>query len=176
MSNIVIRKVNVDDAEQFVKLRNFVWRNAYKKIFPNEVFVAKEAKEKAEIENFNNTFFNDNKVLTYVAEINGKIVGLLWGKMQSEYPHYFNLGYADLMAMYIHPDYQGLGIASKFKDVFINWAKENGATSMVIGVLKDNEKARKVYEKWGGQLDSFTNKFVQLDKEYEEVFYIYNLK
>ena len=175
MNNVVIRKVKSADAEQYIELRNLVWKDAYKNIFPAEVFVAKENRSKAEIKDFDKTYFNDNKVITYVAEINGKLVGLLWGKMESEYSYFNDLGCADLMAMYIHPDYQGLGIASKFKNIFINWAKENGAKHFVIGVLKDNNKARKVYEKWGGNLSNYTSQFVQLNKEYEEVFYMYKL-
>ena len=175
MDNVIIRKVKNADAEQYIKLRNLVWRCAYKDIFPNEVFVAKDSRAEVEIKNFDNVYYNDDKVICYVAEEDSKIVGLLWGKMESEYQHFNNLKYADLMAMYIHPDFQGKGIGSKFKNIFINWAKENGANKFVIGVLKDNQKARNVYEKWGGKLSDYTNKFVQLNKEYEEVFYEYNI-
>ena len=175
MKDIVIRKVKTEDAEQYIKLRNLVWKDAYKSIFPNEVFIAKDARADTEIKDFDKVYYNDTKVITYVAVVDNKIIGLLWGKIESEYEYFKNLGYADLMAMYIHPDFQGLGIATKFKNIFINWAKENGATNIVIGVLKDNIKARKVYEKWGGKLSIYTNQFVQLGKEYEEVFYTYKL-
>ena len=84
-------------------------------------------------------------------------------------------GFADLEAMYIYPEYQGLGIASRFKELFVNWAKSNGATKFVIGVLKDNVKARKVYEKWGGVLDDYTQPIVKLGVGYDEVFYTYNI-
>ena len=35
---VVIRKVKVSDAEQYVKLHNLVWKDAYRNIFPEEVF------------------------------------------------------------------------------------------------------------------------------------------
>ncbi len=175
MKNIKIRKVQSKDAEQFIKLRNKVWRIAYKDIFPEEVFVEKEAKAELEIKEFDENFYNDNKVIAYVAEDSGKIVGLLWGKRDSEYEYFYNLGYADLMAMYIHPNYQGKGIGGKFKQIFINWAKENGAKNYVIGVLKDNKPARIVYEAWGGTLSKHTQPFVKLGVGYEEVFYTYEL-
>ena len=60
--------------------------------------------------------------------------------------------------------------------MFEKWAKENGATKYVIGVLRDNYKARKVYEKWGGKLDEYVQPFVKLGVEYDEVFYTYNLE
>ena len=54
-------------------------------------------------------------------------------------------------------------------------AKSNGATKFVIGVLKDNHNAKKVYEKWGGKLDEYTQPFVKLGVGYDEVFYTYDL-
>ena len=176
MKNINIRKVKSEDAEQFIKLRNMVWRITYKDIFPEEVFLEKEARAEQEIKEFNQNFYNDNQVIAYVAVDDGRIVGLLWGKRNSEYEYFNNLGYADLMAMYIHPDYQGKGIGGQFKQKFINWAKENGAQKYVIGVLKDNKPARIVYEAWGGKLSKHTQPFVKIGVGYEEVFYTYDLK
>ena len=43
------------------------------------------------------------------------------------------------------------------------------------GVLKDNLKARAVYEKWGGVLDDYTQPIVKLGVGYDEVFYTYNI-
>lgn len=48
-------------------------------------------------------------------------------------------------------------------------------TKFVDGVLKDNHNARKVYEKWGGKLDEYTQPFVKLGVSYDEVFYTYDL-
>ena len=78
--------------------------------------------------------------------------------------------------MYIHPDYQGVGIGSKFKKIFTKWAKDNGATKYVLGVLKDNLKARKIYEAWGGSLDKYSQSYDICGKGYDEVFYTYSLE
>ncbi len=61
------------------------------------------------------------------------------------------------------------------KNIFEAWAIENGASKYVIGVLKDNKKARKVYESWGGKLSSYEESYVKLGIGYPEVFYTYNL-
>ena len=45
----------------------------------------------------------------------------------------------------------------------------------VIGVLKDNKKARAVYEKWGGKLSTYEEDFYKMGVAYKEVFYIYDL-
>ena len=61
------------------------------------------------------------------------------------------------------------------KNIFENWAKETGATKYMIGVLKDNINARKVYESWGGTLSKYESDFVKLGVNYKEVFYIFDL-
>lgn len=175
MKKVIIRMVKPEDAESHVKLCNDVWRIAYKHIFPVEVFDERDEQAKNKILNFSNNHHNDNTKMSYVAEVDGKIVGFVFGRIGSNYEYFNERGYADLEAMYIYPEYQGLKIASRFKDLFVNWAKNNGATKFVIGVLKDNLKARAVYEKWGGVLDSHTQPIVKLGVEYDEVFYTYKL-
>ena len=79
------------------------------------------------------------------------------GSIHSSYEH-FSM-YADLTALYIDPRFQGCGIGHKFRELFEDWAIKNGASKYVIGVLKDNLKARKVYESWGGKLSEFEEDF-----------------
>ena len=174
--NIIIRQVKKEDAEQYIKLTNIVWRDAYKHIFPEEVFIERENNIDAKIEKFPTYAYNDDTQMMYVAEHEGRIVGFVSAKLISGYSYFAEKGYADLMAMYIHPEYQGEGIASKFKNMFEKWAKENGATKYVIGVLRDNHKARRVYEKWGGKLEEYFQPFVKLGVGYDEVFYTYDLE
>lgn len=175
MEEIIIRKVESKDAVGLVTLNNLVWRIAYKDIFPEEVFAERDEYAAKKIQNFDQIYYNGDDEICYVAETDGKIVGFVLGRIISDYDYFKNLGYADLQAVYILPEYQGRGVSSKFKNLFVNWAREHGATKFVIGVLKDNNKARKVYEKWGGKLDPHTEPFVKLGVGYEEVFYTYKL-
>ena len=169
-----IRKVNSKDAKEWFQLVNKVWRDAYKNIFQEEVFIEKENQVHERVKTFNKKINNSNKSIAYVAEYDGNIIGIMCGNINSLY-EYFKADYADLKAIYIDPKFQRLGIGSAFKDIFEKWAKENGATKYVIGVLKDNIKARKVYELWGGRLSEYENNYSKLDIEYPEVFYIFDL-
>ncbi|MBR4406814.1 MAG: N-acetyltransferase [Clostridia bacterium] len=173
--DIIIRPVKSEDAVQYTNLHNFVWRVAYKDIFPEEVFVDKESKTQQRIESFPQFARNDNTQMGYIAEVDGKIVGFVSGAITSFYPYFAERGFADLTGIYIHPDFQGKGIGSDFRKIFEKWASDNGATKYVIGVLKDNHNARKVYETWGGKLASHTQPLIKLGKEYEEVFYTFTL-
>lgn len=171
---INIRKVNEKDALKWFTLINKVWRNSYNHIFPEEVFIEKEGTINKKVENFTNKIKNDNENIAYVAEYKGKLIGLMCGSITSSY-EYFSSEYADLIALYIDPKFQGNGIGTSFRRIYEKWAKENGASKYVIGVLKDNIKARKVYESWGGELSKYEQNFVKFDVGYPEVFYLYDL-
>lgn len=170
-----IRKVKIEDAEQYVRLNIFVWRNAYKNIFPESVFIEREKKIERNIQNFSKYQLENPNGISYIAEIDGKIVGIMSGLYLSENTHFNELGFADLKALYIHPDFQHLGIGKALFDVFVKEIKKKGITKFVIGCLKENKLARKAYEKWGGTLDKYTQSFIQEGKGYPEVFYTYGL-
>lgn len=173
-----IRKVKLGDAEQYIKLTNFVWRSAYKNIFPESVFTARENEERINrmINGFAEHAIHNPNYFSYVAEADGKIIGLMGGSYRSQYTHFQETDYADLQALYIHPDFQHIGLGKKFFDLFVSKIKKKGITKFVIGVLKDNKQARKAYEKWGGKLDTYSKPFVREGKEYDEVFYTYDLE
>ena len=173
-NGVVIRKANISDAEKYVDLNNLVWKDAYKHIFPEEIFLEREKMKSVKMEQFCD-YTKSPEHIVYVAEKDGELVGLILAGTSSFYPYYAERGYADLMAIYVHPDYQGFGIASSLKKIFDKWLEDKGKTKFVIGVLKDNLKARKVYEKWGGVLDEREEPFQMLGKDYSEVFYLYNI-
>jgi len=170
-----IRKIKPEDARRWYLLSNKVWRDAYAHIFPEEVFAEKDNRVEEKAKAFVDTMKNDDKNIAYVAEYDGEIIGIMCGSINSAYER-FNSDYADLGALYVDSKYQGLGIGSAFKNIFERWAIENGAARYVIGVLKDNTKARAVYEAWGGKLSEFEEAFVKFGVGYPEVFYTYDLQ
>ena len=58
--DIIIRKVKPEDAVMWTALGNKVWRIAYKDIFPEEVFLANEARNPKRIESFSRFIKNDD--------------------------------------------------------------------------------------------------------------------
>lgn len=175
MENIVIRPIRDADAKNYLNLTDVVWRDAYKHIFPEEVFVKKEERSKEMVKTFSDFVYHRDDQMCYVAEVEGKLVGLVSAKVGTNYDHFKDVVDAELMALYILPEYQGKGIGSTFKNLFVDWARQKGAKKFLIGVLKDNHKARKVYERWGGVLNEYSQPFVRLGIAYDEVFYTYDL-
>lgn len=169
---IIFRKADKSDAAQYITLIENVWKDAYKDIFEPAVFAEREKRINDRIGSFEKSYLNDSAKLCYVAEADGKVVGVLWGTLTATYEHYREAGYSDLVILYVLPEYQRLGIANRFKGIFVDWLRQNGKDKFVIGVLKDNHKARCVYEKWGGVLDDFSQQFGNYGVD--EVFYLYD--
>ena len=169
-----IRKATSNDAREWYIFGFKVWRDAYKDIFPEEVFVDRENSLEEKVKNADKKINNNEDSIAYVAIYDGEIVGTMCGSISSSYEHFGD--YADLIGLYIDPRFQGYGIGTKFKNIFEEWASKNGVTKYVIGVLKDNKKARSVYESWGGKLSEFENDFIKLGVGYPEVFYTYEIK
>ena len=171
---IIIRKQKYDDAEHCAKLNALVWKEAYKHIFPKQVFDNQQENISKRIQMFQSGI-NDENIITYVAEIEGEIVGYFSGSLISQYSYFADKGYADLLAIYIKPNCQGKGIATQFKKIFVEWLNKHGKEMFVVGVLKKNKQARQVYEKWGGVLSDYEQCFKMLENEYSEVFYTYKV-
>ena len=168
------RQICKEDGYEWYTLINRVWRVAYGHIFPEEVFDERDKNINDKVRDFTEEKFLGERKIAYVAECNGKIVGVMFGTLDSVYEHFRN-EYADLVALYIYPEYHGMGIGTALKNIFTEWAKEKGAEQFVIGVLKDNTKARKVYEAWGGSLSEHEWDFRMMDVNYPECFYTYRL-
>ncbi len=151
-----------------------VWRDAYRHIFPEEVFLEKENRLEEKTARFRDWAKNDHESITCVAECDGTIIGIMCGSIRSFYEP-FHSDYADLIALYIDPAFQGRGIGTALRKAFEEWAVRNGASRYVIGVLKENRKARKVYEAWGGTLAEQKLDFVKRNVAYPVVFYTFRL-
>ena len=174
MEKITIRKFVCDDAEQCAKLNCLVWKQAYSHIFPKQVFELQQQNIANKIQMFKSGI-NDDNILTYVAEYNGEIVGYVSGSLISQYELFAQNGYAEMLAIYINPDFQQKGIAKQFRQFFLEWLKLNCISKYVVGVLEQNQKARLVYEKWGGVLADNKQSFEMLGNNYSEVFYTYTI-
>ncbi len=178
MENVIIRKTKAGDAEQYIKLRNLIWKSTYGHIFPEELFVKMENPENISkrIEGFAAYHIGNPQVFSYVAEDNGKIIGFMTGSYDVETECFKKPNLAELGCMYIHPEYQGKGLGSRFKDVFLKEIMSKGKQGFVLGVLKENVKAQKVYVAWGGELSERTLPYKTMGKTYDLVFYTYDLE
>lgn len=173
-SNILYRPLRQEDGYEWYTLLDEVWRATYSNIFPKEVFDGRDYAREDRARGFDVNKFQGERKTAYVAETGGKIVGVMFGTLDSDY-EFFKGDYADLVILYVYPGYQGMGIGTALRDIFIEWAKSKNAGKYVVGVLKDNAGARRVYESWGGKLSGQEHDFVVMGAGYPEVFYTFEL-
>lgn len=167
---IKIERCKVDDAEQYINFLNLVWKNAYSNIFPEEVFQRRDHGKQNFINGFER-FLNDKNNFYICAKIDNNIIGILFGNLKTHNMKYQNLGFAELGAIYVHPDFQRQGIGKQLKNYFEKWLKENGKDKYVIGVLQRNKNAIKTYESWGGKNMGRIFKTEIMGKKYNEIIF-----
>ncbi len=175
INEYVFRKVQENDAENFIKHVNAVWKNAYKDIFPKIIFDKRDENIEKKIKTFKEKVVDRPQSIAYLVEIEGNIVATMTATLNSGYEYFKDKGYADLESIYVNPLFEGHHIATYLKNIFIDWAKQNGAKKFVIGVLKDNIKTRQIYKHWGGKLSDYTSHFEIYGVSAQEVFYEFNI-
>jgi ribosomal protein S18 acetylase RimI-like enzyme len=89
----------------------------------------------------------------YVAEFEGKVVGFMLCRLKRVPATMGGVIVGELSDMWIEPDARRLGIGDKLSRLSIDWMREQGAHSIEIQVLKDNEASWKLYERMGFKLE-----------------------
>lgn len=175
LSDIKIRKLEIADCYDAKLLINKVWRLAYADFMPQSVFDKKDANIDESVKKFICQLEN-GEIFGYVAIFDNRIIGVAIAKNLTGYNHYKPLGFADLQILYILPEFQGIGLGSKFFELIKKDFKTAGVTKMLICALEKNTKARAVYEKWGGKLDlTYKKDYETCGETFVDVFYLFDL-
>ena len=142
---VTIRRPRVEDAEAIINVITvadtetlFLARN------PGE-FSTPVERERQVIENV----IADNDVEWFVAEYDNKVVGQCsvgLVRRNARYRHRAEVAFVILK------DYCNLGIGSRMMEVCINWCKEHEVTQLELDVVKGNERALKMYQKYGFEI------------------------
>lgn len=146
----IIRNAKPGDEEGIVYAGIRGWQNTYKHILPVDYLIGLDAQiPQRKIEWGLHLQKPEVRQRTFVAEVDGKVVGFATGdnNRHKEFPYD-----AEIFAIYILKDYQrgklGKKLVKALADLF--FAKEQN--SMVIASLKENHQARRFYEDLGGVL------------------------
>jgi GNAT superfamily N-acetyltransferase len=90
-----------------------------------------------------------NRTNTFVAEMEGRVVGFASGLMLAEPKHGFD---AELTAVYLVRDAQRTGVGTRLVSTVAAAQRSQGATGMIVGVIAGNKAARAFYERLGAAL------------------------
>lgn len=149
--NVVIRKPQPEDAEGIIHVMSiadtetlFLARN------PGE-FSTPVEREREIITNI----LNDNDVEWFVAVYEGKVIGQCsvgLVRRNARYRHRAEVAFVILK------DYWNLGIGGKMMEECIKWCKDKGVTQIELDVIKDNERAIKMYRDFGFEITGTISK------------------
>lgn len=161
-----IRSIEVNDAENFVKLCKKIDESGYMLFEPGERKTTVEQQQYS-IERI----LTDKRSTFFVAEIEQNLVGYLaalGGDLKrNKHSAYLVLGVLE--------EYQGRGIATAlFKNTF-EWAKQNEITRLELTVIKENVKAFNLYRKMGFVLEGEKVHSLMVNGKPVNEYYLYKL-
>jgi len=141
-SELLIRKATAEDAEQMAQFKMYIsGESDFLSFGENEIEITAET-ERRIIQAENTT---DNSVII-IALIDDEIAGFVTFKGGAK----IRKRHAGEMGISVRKKYWGLGIGSLLLKVIIDWAKGTQVIrKMDLLTRADNEKAMKLYEKYG---------------------------
>ena len=122
--NFIIREMNYNDltasSELSKKIRIFLWKKYDHTVYPREYL---DEELKLYEPNILRKFIKDEDKYAFVAENNGKIIGVAVGKITE--------GVSDLSWIAVDPQWQGKGIGKKLLEMITNHSREKNAHKII---------------------------------------------
>lgn len=147
--NYKIKKITLDECEIYLKINLQCWNESYKNIISSN-FLNKINKEINQTIDIKKSKFNLSTKNEYLLIVNDKPVGMT-SVGKSRIDKYENCG--ELYSIYILNEYKNKGYGKILFKHDIKILKKLGYKSMIIGCLKENNKANGFYQHMGGKID-----------------------
>jgi len=131
--------------EMYSKLNTFFYQVGYRLPHPENVGQVWLDSFKRTLGRFSNVF---------IAEVEpGKVSGFMLCRLKRVPAYMGGVMVGELSDMWIESDARRLGIGDKLSRLAMDWMRDQGAHSIEIQVLKDNEASWKLYERMGFKLE-----------------------
>lgn len=140
---LIIRSTEVSDAAAIARVHVAAWQAAYQGMVPAEQLVGfTEQRQTSRWQKILGTA--EAQAPTLVAVKNNELAGFVCvGPSRTP-----ELGYAgEIMALNVHPDFWGQGVAEPLLRAGVNWLLKAGYTDMHLWVVVENGRARRFYER-----------------------------
>lgn len=167
MEDFQIRSALVSDAEGIAKVHVNTWQSAYFGLIPDSFLQGLSVGQKTTnwVRNLETSL---PKTHTFVAEVNGEIVGFICVGAERE-TEISNQG--EVIAIYVHPDIQGCGIGTALMQTGLQDLMVQGFASAVLWVLDGNLGTREWYASHGWKASGRSKIDQRVDLVLEEIEY-----
>jgi len=157
VEGVTIRWVRLSDAPQLVAFKKAVTSESpFLLTYPDEVEDVFEARRYISI------YLTDDRRIFLVAEYQGEIVGMitLAGSSRRKILHKAELGIS------VRKPYWGKGIGSALISEALRIAKQKGFKKIQLEVMEHNERAIRLYKKFGFEIEGRKKKAICMDGQY----------
>jgi ribosomal protein S18 acetylase RimI-like enzyme len=130
--------------EMYALLNTYFYQMGYRLPHPENVGEVWLDSFKRTLGRFSNVF---------IAEVEGRVVGFMLCRLKRVPSYMGGVMVGELSDMWIDSSARRMGIGDKLSRLAMDWMRAQGAHSVEIQVLKDNEASWKLYERMGFQLE-----------------------
>jgi ribosomal protein S18 acetylase RimI-like enzyme len=144
VANLVFRSANEDDLPTLAEKYNLLNENYYNfgYLLPHPENVGESW-----VDSFKRTLGRFSQV--YVAEKDGQIVGFALCRLKRLPAHMGGVIVGELSDIWVSPEIRRSGIGASLTRLVLDWLRQQGAHSVEVQVLRDNETAWKLFSGMG---------------------------
>jgi ribosomal protein S18 acetylase RimI-like enzyme len=146
---VTIRAAQVTDASAIADVHVRSWQHAYTGIVPDEYLAGLDPQQRTPAWADNLRRGPDEHVLTWVAEVDGRIVG--FATLGPGRDEDVRRGDREIYSIYLEPEQWGRGVARDLMRTVVTEAGPN--TRILLWVMADNERAQHFYRRNGFAAD-----------------------
>jgi ribosomal protein S18 acetylase RimI-like enzyme len=130
--------------EMYTELNEYFYQVGYRLPHPENV-------GQVWLDSFRRTLGRFSNV--FIAELDGRVVGFMLARLKRVPPQMGGVLVGELSDMWIEAGARRLGIGNRLSRNALDWLRAQGAHSVEIQILRDNEASFKLYERMGFQLE-----------------------
>lgn len=156
MSGLKFRNLLIDDASWIAEAENDEEAAKFWEAFPRTEHEFKQQIEKV---------LKEGREKTIVAELNGEPVGIVdVGPETGRCRHAAELG------IFVRREHWGKGVGSALMKKAIKLAKELGLRKLVLNTTEGNERAIRLYKKFGFEIEAYKSGYVYVDGSWRKEY------
>jgi RimJ/RimL family protein N-acetyltransferase len=156
LSGLKFRRLSIDDAGWIAEAENDEEAAKYWEAFPRTEHEFKQRIEKV---------LKEGREKTVVAELNGEPVGRVdVGPETGRCRHAAELG------IFVRREHWGKGVGSALMKEAIKLAKESGLRKLVLTTTEGNERAMRLYKKFGFEVEAHKSEYVYVNGSWRKEY------
>lgn len=157
LSKAKFRAALREEAETLAALHVTTWQQAYVGLLPADYLSSLVPSQR--LSTWEQLLADDERVATFVAEVDGKPVGFSCGGTSNDEDAKATTG--ELWSIYLLREFWNKGIGKELHDILIEELTGRGFVEATLWVMESNDRTRRWYERKGWLLDG-TRKTAEL--------------